>query len=268
MKLPQYLTTVTPLSKFLALFLFFTLPLIGFYLGMEYQKTIVDSLSEVTPIYSQKTGSSSENKLIDNEKLDVWKEFKTTDFVFTYPFNWIATSDVLPTTLKDDSGNPVVSIGLFDPALVGITFCGANPDNQRCEGPIDWMDNSEAVATLIKNKVGITITLHLVTEKNKEIFRHIISSFQFLDNIKGPTITRDSLQFPNNINDCRSLKKQPGISIYEYGCSYTVYAGDANYSLCIDRGGEKVTAYADGMTDDSNPLSAEINYCIMKFSLK
>lgn len=38
MKLPASLTTVTPLSKFIAMVLFVSLPFIGFYLGMEYQK--------------------------------------------------------------------------------------------------------------------------------------------------------------------------------------------------------------------------------------
>jgi len=40
MKLPPSLTTVTPLSKFLALSLFILFPLVGFYAGMEYQKAI------------------------------------------------------------------------------------------------------------------------------------------------------------------------------------------------------------------------------------
>lgn len=40
MKLPKQLTTVTPLSKFLALFMFVTIPIIGFFLGTQYQKTI------------------------------------------------------------------------------------------------------------------------------------------------------------------------------------------------------------------------------------
>lgn len=38
MSLPKWLTTVTPLSKYVALSLFITLPLLSFYLGAEYQK--------------------------------------------------------------------------------------------------------------------------------------------------------------------------------------------------------------------------------------
>ena len=36
--LPKSWTTVTPLSKFLAMALFITMPFIGFYLGIQYQK--------------------------------------------------------------------------------------------------------------------------------------------------------------------------------------------------------------------------------------
>lgn len=40
MKLSKKYTTVTPLSKTIALILFIALPFLGFYLGMEYQKRL------------------------------------------------------------------------------------------------------------------------------------------------------------------------------------------------------------------------------------
>jgi hypothetical protein len=43
-KISKAWTTVTPLSKALALLLFIALPFIGFYLGMEYQKRISPQL--------------------------------------------------------------------------------------------------------------------------------------------------------------------------------------------------------------------------------
>jgi len=42
MTLPKSLTTVTSLSKTLALLLFIALPIIGFYLGIHYQKALND----------------------------------------------------------------------------------------------------------------------------------------------------------------------------------------------------------------------------------
>lgn len=40
MKLPNSMTTVTPLSKAIAMALFVALPFVGFYLGMKYQSSI------------------------------------------------------------------------------------------------------------------------------------------------------------------------------------------------------------------------------------
>ncbi len=45
MKIPKELTTVTPLSKFLALALFIKLPILFFFLGMRYQSTLQKQLS-------------------------------------------------------------------------------------------------------------------------------------------------------------------------------------------------------------------------------
>lgn len=46
MKLPKELTTVTPLSKAVALLLFFMLPIFAFIFGMNYQK-LVDNKQQV-----------------------------------------------------------------------------------------------------------------------------------------------------------------------------------------------------------------------------
>lgn len=45
-------TTVTLLSKTIALILFILLPFIGFYIGMQYQKTL-DSLTPTQPVLMQ-----------------------------------------------------------------------------------------------------------------------------------------------------------------------------------------------------------------------
>lgn len=46
-KLPKSLTTITPLSKTIAFILFIVLPFVGFYLGMQYQKTMDEALGQV-----------------------------------------------------------------------------------------------------------------------------------------------------------------------------------------------------------------------------
>jgi len=60
MKLPKELITVTPLSKFLAMILFVSLPVVGFLLGMRHQQ-IISSPSIITnyptPTPSSESGS-------------------------------------------------------------------------------------------------------------------------------------------------------------------------------------------------------------------
>lgn len=75
-KYPKWATTITPLSKFLAMVLFILLPFLGLYLGMEYQKALDHvipgniSLLEISP-----------NKLIVT-RLDN-RAFKLTPFTKT-----------------------------------------------------------------------------------------------------------------------------------------------------------------------------------------
>lgn len=51
MNLPKELTTVTPFSKYLAMFLFILFPFFGFYLGMEYQRRL-DVSNQLTKSYT------------------------------------------------------------------------------------------------------------------------------------------------------------------------------------------------------------------------
>ena len=46
-KLPKSWTTITPLSKTIAFILFIVLPFVGFYFGMQYQKTMDQALGQV-----------------------------------------------------------------------------------------------------------------------------------------------------------------------------------------------------------------------------
>jgi hypothetical protein len=59
MKLPKSFTTVTPFSKLLALSLFVIFPIIGFFLGVTYQKTVTPlppqiPLESTLPLRNQK----------------------------------------------------------------------------------------------------------------------------------------------------------------------------------------------------------------------
>lgn len=97
---PNPLTSVTPLSKLLALILFISLPFLGFYLGMRYQKassipapsTVVNSNPVNQPlspsanvIQPQASPSSSTNSEMAN-----WKTYISAKYNYSvqYPSDW------------------------------------------------------------------------------------------------------------------------------------------------------------------------------------
>jgi hypothetical protein len=55
MKISKSLTTVTPLSKTLAAILFITLPFVGFYLGMQYERGIHPQGTEQPSVFEKLT---------------------------------------------------------------------------------------------------------------------------------------------------------------------------------------------------------------------
>jgi hypothetical protein len=83
MKLPQSLTTVTPLSKFLALFLFILFPLVGFKTGMDYENIINPSVQNVIQLTPHVTPSPQ----VD---MSDWKTYRNDKygFEFKYPSDW------------------------------------------------------------------------------------------------------------------------------------------------------------------------------------
>src|SRR3989344_6075688 len=60
MKLPMWATTVTPLSKILAGVFFIVFPIIGFYLGIQYQRAVT-SFPSNQPIQKIKLETSPTN---------------------------------------------------------------------------------------------------------------------------------------------------------------------------------------------------------------
>lgn len=75
MKLSKQLTTLTPLSKFLAMALFIILPFAAFYLGTSYQKTI------------SKNTSLTQGPATDTAN---WKTYTNMNFRYSlaYPNDW------------------------------------------------------------------------------------------------------------------------------------------------------------------------------------
>lgn len=102
-QLPLWLTTVTPLSKLLAMILFLGLPFLGFYLGMQYQQrvTVITPTTSVvqktitlnpTPLLNTNTANNSSPTIDPTAN---WKTYNSPDnaFALKYPndSNWNLT---------------------------------------------------------------------------------------------------------------------------------------------------------------------------------
>ncbi|MBI3980952.1 hypothetical protein HY345_03050 [Candidatus Microgenomates bacterium] len=67
MNLPKELTTVTPLSKILAIIFFITFPLMGFYLGLSYQKNIEQAQVTNNSVQNEKSINLQQAGNADNQ---------------------------------------------------------------------------------------------------------------------------------------------------------------------------------------------------------
>lgn len=91
MNLPKELTTVTKLSKAIALVLFVVLPFIGFYVGRIYQKS-VDQYLLTSPAPAINTDPTIQQKQLNPPvQTQSWKEFKDPSgkYQFNFPDNWL-----------------------------------------------------------------------------------------------------------------------------------------------------------------------------------
>ena len=77
MNLPKSLTTVTTLSKILALILFISLPILGFWFGMEYQKKTEPVTS---PVDISSEPASTPIPTVD--ETETWKTYRNEDIGF------------------------------------------------------------------------------------------------------------------------------------------------------------------------------------------
>ena len=86
---PKELTTVTTLSKLVAMALFVLLPFIGFIFGLKYRNDYRDY----------------RNQKVTQEDMSRWKIFESEKYTFSiqYPSEWIAAAPI-PTEETDISG--------------------------------------------------------------------------------------------------------------------------------------------------------------------
>ena len=88
MKIPKELTTVTRLSKTLALILFIALPFGGFYFGRTYQKHLDQTFERPHQMEQRMMHQPSPSADLNTAN---WKEFKDPNkkFSVNFPQNWL-----------------------------------------------------------------------------------------------------------------------------------------------------------------------------------
>ena len=120
MLLPKSFTTVTPLSKVIAMILFVSLPFVGYYLGMKYEQSIsVNNIVQIrnnnfpTPIPSPAlSGNPITTPALTtaNDFNCDWKIYKSSGpikYEFNYPQNWVHKYNPDVVILDSPDGNRV-----------------------------------------------------------------------------------------------------------------------------------------------------------------
>lgn len=171
------------LTVFLTLLLFLTAAFISF--RAEQKKHQLEQYEKEIP---------GAKILIPTEEPDPtsdWKIFRDDRFLFEfkYPPNWssnvlLSGSKVGPLEIKNEKEELIISVNSFDPSVVGISYCEATPEDERCESlatengmviTIDWDINGKANAIFD----GTIVTLEKVTRDTKQVFRQILSTLRF-----------------------------------------------------------------------------------------
>lgn len=177
MSLPKWATTVTPLSKALALFIFITFPIIGFILGMQYQ-FITKELKRI-PTSNTESINKSSNYLPEsniwistdnNEKLFVKQDKKTYsgDLYYSHTFydtyiNKLTTKTIKVLNIGNrlpgvNFGSPlwssdkfIIGLNIGDTKTVYLCFTDGSPAKELAlyhsfqteEYVISWIDNEK-----------------------------------------------------------------------------------------------------------------------------
>lgn len=177
---------------------------IGYFLG-------TNNIQQITPEVTNQTVKLSPTPTPDSTA--DWKTYTNTEngFSFKYPHLWrIIEEPKKPIELNDEFGNLYLSISFANPALIGISFCGAYPEDKRCEilkvgdisFNIDWDVDGKSTATTEIKGVAMFITLHQTTTPAKKNFRQILSTFKFTNQNQS---NLDNNKSCNQDNECSLL---------------------------------------------------------------
>lgn len=197
MKLPKELTTITPVSKALALLLFITLPICGFFLGMQYQKILDASISQPDSITSAKiipTTTLPESSITQKITIEdnYWFEITVPpgykiELHNDQPTLAIGGRDV--ATIQNDKGQGVLDIYTYaagENSPVGTTTIDNVPffteysKTVQCSadlGATNWVPGTKPL-------FNIHITCEKATNQELATYTNIIESIRFSPALK------------------------------------------------------------------------------------
>ncbi len=209
MKLPKELTTVTLLSKSLALVIFLITPVIAFGFGIQYQQTLdlaskqqTESLI-VAPIRIPTPTPINPNEASPSAETATWKIFTSLDgFIrFKYPNNWFFErintygdngvgfflNGTKPIhSASEEPGNEVLVLFIFQDlrTLEELKNGGNKLKTQdiMVSGKNGFIDNytySEHTFVSFKPSPEKTVGVWFRTKESQKYFDQILSTFQF-----------------------------------------------------------------------------------------
>ncbi len=148
-----------------------------------------------------------ENNVID---ISAWNTYRNEEYGFEvkYPEHWSVVNEKGSFSLFEGDVK-MTSFSIVDLSVMGVTHCGAYPDDSGCEffngWIIDWRD-SNTVNALIDYQggaKGMMATLHKVTPALKEYFKRILSTFKFIPLVeKTEVLETGSGTYCESDDDC------------------------------------------------------------------
>ncbi len=173
-KLPKSFTTVTKFSKMLALMMLILFPIVGFWLGVQYQKT-----------------NETQNLNMD------WNTFATGEFSFKYPRDWSEPIKTLQSTRVQYVFSPsdmTVLVGTYYDQTVQRTRTyeeEVNRIKQIAKSSKDvivdgvqtkeYINSDERHVVLYSSKLNdiVWISMRLKKSEDQKTFDQILSTFKF-----------------------------------------------------------------------------------------
>ncbi|MDO8610221.1 MAG: hypothetical protein Q7R95_06740 [bacterium] len=207
MNLHKELTTVTLLSKRIALIMFITLPIIAFLFGMKYQQAIYSSnqlsnfsstITKVTPTIFPP--SSITPNQINQDNTSNWKIFSNEKYSFEYPIDWEinkSSRSINDIIVKSSNQSLSVLVNLpgygeecYQPTntnIGSITFNNQQIQLQPIRGITNELckniQNSKITFGTIKNNNHYLLMFGYKTSEeivSFEVLKKILSTFNFL----------------------------------------------------------------------------------------